>query len=91
MNGSDLEQIVHNKVGRLSLEAIDTWNAFFDGMIWFFSYDKRSWRKYLHKHIKHTRYQRYQNIIYRSMSMTKECDNNMQYYNIKSIWERNQL
>jgi len=33
MNGSDLEQIVHNKVGRLSLEAIDTWNAIFDGVI----------------------------------------------------------
>ena len=25
------------------------------------------------------------------MSMTKECDNNMQDYNITSVWERNQL
>ena len=25
------------------------------------------------------------------MPMTKEFDNNMQYYNITTIWERNQL
>jgi len=91
MNGSDLEQIVHNKVGRLSLEAIDTWNTIFDGVIWFFYYEKISPREYLHKHIKQTRDQRYQNIIYRSMSVTKESDNNMQDYNITSIWEMNQL
>ena len=91
MNGSDPEQMVHNKVGRLYLESINTWNAIFDGVIWFFYYDKRSPIKYLHKHIKHTRDQRYQNIIYRSMSVTKESDNNMQDYNITIIWERNQL
>ena len=75
LNGSYPEQIVHNKVGRLSLEDINTWNAIFDGVMWFFSYDKRSPRKYPHKHIKHTRDQRYQNIIYISMSVTKESDN----------------
>ena len=84
-------QMVHNKVGRLSLEAVHTWNAIFDGVMCFFSYDKRSPRKYLHKHIKHTRDQRCQNIIYRSMSVTKESDKNMQDYNITIIWERNQL
>ena len=77
MNGSDLEQIVHNKVGRLSLEAIDTWNTIFDGVIWFFYYEKISPREYLHKHIKQKRDQRYQNIIYRSRPVTKESDNNM--------------
>ena len=91
LNGSDPEQIVHDKVGRLSLEAINIWNAIFDGVMWFFSYEKRYPREYLHKHIKNTRDQRYQNIIYRSMSVTKESDKNMQDYNITSIWERNQL
>ena len=86
-----LVQMVHNKVGRLSLEAIDTWNTIFDGVIWFFSYDERSPRRYLHKHIKHIWDQRYPKIIYRSMSVTKKSDNNMQDYNITSIWERNQL
>ena len=42
LNGLDPEQMVHNKVGRLSLETTDTWNAIFDGVMWFFSYDKRS-------------------------------------------------
>ena len=91
LNGSDPEQIVHEKVGILSLESINTWNAIFDVVMWIFSYDEKSPRKYLHKHIKHTRDQRYKNIIYRSMLVTKESDNNMQYYNITSIWERNQL
>ena len=91
LNGSNPEQIVHDKVGRISLEAIDTWNTIFDGVMWLFSYDERSPRKYLHKHIKHTRDQRYENIIYRSMSVTKESDNNMQDYNTTSIWERNQI
>ena len=86
LNGSDPEQMVHNKVGRLSLEVINTWNAIFDGVMWFFSYDKRSPRKYLQKHIKHIRDQRYQNIIYISILVTKESDNNMQDYNIISIW-----
>ena len=45
LNGSDPEQIVHDKVGRLSLEAINTWNTIFDGVMWIFSYDKRSLRK----------------------------------------------
>ena len=67
--------MVHYKAGRLSLEAINTCNAIFDGVMWFFSYDKRSPRKHLNKHIKHTRDQRYQNVIYRSMPMTKEFDN----------------
>ena len=86
--------MVHNKVGILSLEDINTWIAIFYGVMWFFSYDKRNPRspgKHLHKHIKHVRDQRYQNIIYRSMPMTKETDNTMQDYNIISIWERNQL
>ena len=91
LNGSNPEQIVHNKDGRLPLETINTWNAIFDVLMWFFSHEKSSPRKHLHKHIKYTRDQRYQNIIYRSMSMTKEFDNNMQDYNITSIWERNQL
>ena len=81
--------MVHNKVGRLSLEAINTWNTIFDGLMWLFSYEEMFPRKYLHKHIKHTRDQRYQSIIYRSMSVTKESDNNMQDYNITSILERN--
>ena len=55
LNGLDPEQMVHDKVERLSLQAINTWNTIFDGVMWFFSYDKRSPRKYLHKHIKHTR------------------------------------
>ena len=59
LNGSDPEQIVHNKVGRLSLEAIDTSNTIFDGVMWVFSCDERSPRKYLHKHIKHIGDQRY--------------------------------
>ena len=42
LDGSDTEQIVHDKVGRLSLEAINTWNAIFDGVMWFFSYEKNS-------------------------------------------------
>ena len=83
--------MVHNKDGILSLESVNTWNTIFDGVMWLFSYDKRYPRKYLHKHIKHMRDQRYQNIIYRSMSVTKESDNNMQDYNIANIWERNQL
>ena len=33
LNGSDLEQMVHNKVGRISLEATDTWNTIFDGVM----------------------------------------------------------
>ena len=91
LNGSLPEQMVHNKVGILSLEIIDTWNTIFDGVMSFFSYDKRSPRKCLHKHIKQTRDQRYQNIIYRSRPVTKESDSNMQDYNITSVWERNQL
>ena len=79
LNGSDPKQMVHNKVRILSLEAINTWNTIFDGVMWFFSYDKRSPRNYLHKHIKHAIDQRYKNIIYRSMLVTKESDNNMQY------------
>ena len=55
LNGLDLEQIVHNKVGRLLLETTDTWNAIFDGMMWLFTYGEISPRKYLHKHIKHKR------------------------------------
>ena len=47
LNGSYSKQIVHDKVGRLSIESIDTWNTIFDGVIWFFSYDKMSPRKYL--------------------------------------------
>ena len=77
LNGSKPKQIIHNKVRILFLEAINTWNTIFDGVMWFFCYDKRSPRKYLHKHIKHTRDQRYQNIIYRSMPVTKESENNM--------------
>ena len=83
--------MVHNKARRISLEPTNTWNAIFDGVMWFLSYDKMSPRKHFHKHIKHTRDQRCQNIIYRSMSMTKQSDNNMQDYNITSIWEMNQL
>ena len=33
LNGSDPEQIVHNKVGRLLLETIDARNVIFDGMM----------------------------------------------------------
>ena len=47
LNGLDPEQMVHNKVGRISLETIDTWNAIFNGMMWFLSYEKRSPRKNL--------------------------------------------
>ena len=53
LNGSDPEQINHNKADRLLLETTDTWNTIFDGMMWFFTYGKISPRKYLHKHIKH--------------------------------------
>ena len=53
MNGSDPEQIVHNKVGRLLLETTYIWNAIFDGIMWLFAYGEISPRKYLHKHIKH--------------------------------------
>ena len=55
LNGSDLEQIVHNKVARLLLETTDTWNTIFDGIMWLFTYGKRSPRKYLHEQIKDKR------------------------------------
>ena len=55
MNGLDLEQIVHNKVGILIPETIDTWNMISDGMMWLFTYGEISPRKYLHKYIKHKR------------------------------------
>ena len=67
--------MVHNKAERLSLESINIWNEIFDGVMWFFSHEKSSPRKHLHKHIEHTRDQRYNNIMYRSMPMTKEFDN----------------
>ena len=55
LNCSDPEKIVHNKVGILLLETIDTWNKIFDGMMWLFTYGEISPRKYLHKHIEHKR------------------------------------
>ena len=75
LNGLDPEQMVHNKVGRLSLETIDTWNTIFDGVIWFFSYEKKVSKKTPAKTLQTHKRSKISNIIYRSMPMTKEFDN----------------
>ena len=74
LNGSDPEQIVHNKVGRLLLETTYTWNTIFDGMMWLFTYGEISSKKTC-INTSNTKDQKYQNIIYRSISVTKESDN----------------
>ena len=62
----------------------------FDGMMWLFTYGEISPRKYLHEHIKH-KISKYLNIIYRSISVTKDFDNKHAILDITSIWERNKL
>ena len=47
LNGSNPEQIIHNKVGRLLLDTTDTWNIIFDGLMWIFTYGETSPRRYL--------------------------------------------
>ena len=62
LNGSDLEQM-NDKGWRPSLNIVDTWNAYFDS--------KPVYLQLLNMQT----HKSYQNIIYSSMSVTKESNN----------------
>ena len=54
LNGSDLEQMVHNRIGRHSLEWVEIWNQ----SLWYnsivVSYNDGSSHMYMHNHMKTT-------------------------------------
>ena len=76
MNGSNLEQIVHNRIGRHSLEWVEIWNQSLWCNSLAVSCNDGSSRIYLHNHMKTTnKIKKHQNMIHYSMLMTKEFNN----------------
>ena len=85
MSGSDLEQIVHNKIGRLSLEWVEIWNK---GLWWksvVVSYNAISSLTYLHDHMKPKhKLKIHQKMFHYCMLVTKESNNKT--YDINTIY-----
>ena len=86
INGSDIEQIVHNRIGRISLEWVEIWNEFLWWNSVVVSCNDSSSRMYLHNHIKlANEIKKHQNMFHYFMLVTKESnnkihDNNTTYF-----------
>ena len=82
LNGLDLEQIVQNKIGRLSLEWVEIWNK----CLWWknvvVSYNDSSSLIYLYDHMKPTqKIKKHHKMFHYSILVTKESNNEIRDIN----------
>ena len=76
LNGSYLEQIIHNRIGRLSVEWLEIWNdCLWWNSVFFYCNDISSWM-HLNSHMKlANKIKKHQNMFHYSMLVTKESNN----------------
>ena len=76
LNGSDLEQMSYNRVGRLPLEVVEIWNESFWCSDVVVSYGDGSSHMHLHDHMKQAnKIKKHQNMIHYYMLVAKESNN----------------